>query len=329
MKTAQTSKDLVLAYLQDIGRVPLLTPEQEILYGRQVKQARMLSEIREILAAHLNRPPNLEEWVQQARLSLEDFCPKDVIELQNIIAQGEIAKRKMIEANLRFVVSIAKRYAKCKIDLLDLIQEGNIGLQRGVEKFDPAMGWRFSTYAYWWIRKSITQAIAKQGRIICLPVQVGEKLSKIKKTYHQLSESLGRAATVTELAQALNLNPQTLRNYLGWASHPLSLDVGLGNAQEIELGAILEDPSASPEKFVMESSFATDFEELLADLTPQQREVLTLRFGLADGQALSRKQAGHRLNLNQQQVRKLEKLALKKLRDRRVEAEELLHEMCS
>ncbi|MBJ7898777.1 MAG: RNA polymerase sigma factor, RpoD/SigA family [Cyanobacteria bacterium RI_101] len=298
--------DMVRSYLHEIGRVPLLTHEQEIIYGKQVQKMMACLETQETLRRELGAEPSRERWAQAL-----DLAPE---QLDRVLTQGKRAKQKMIEANLRLVVAIAKKYQKRNMEFLDLIQEGSLGLERGVEKFDPTKGYKFSTYAYWWIRQAITRAIAQQARTIRLPIHITEKLNKIKKTQRELSQNLGRSATPAEVAEALELEPAQIREYLSLSRQPISLDVRVGDNQDTELSELLEDDGISPDHYLTQELMRQDLQNLLAELTPQQQAVLTLRFGLEDGKELSLAKIGQRLNISRERVRQLEHQAMAHLR---------------
>ncbi|MEL7331587.1 MAG: RNA polymerase sigma factor, RpoD/SigA family [Cyanobacteria bacterium J06560_2] len=323
--------DAVRAYLHEIGRVPLLSHEDEIVLGKQVQKMMALLAIKGELIAKLPEDETEEETTKKKAISKQDIARAESVsdsdwaaaagmseaELSNHMRRGQRSKRKMIEANLRLVVAVAKKYQKRNLEFLDLIQEGTLGLERGVEKFDPMKGYKFSTYAYWWIRQAITRAIAQQARTIRLPIHITEKLNKIKRVQRELSQKLGRSPNATEIGEELDLEPRQVREYLSIARQPISLDVRIGDNQDTELQDLLEDDGASPEDYTVQKSLQQDLRRMLLELTTQQQEVINLRFGLADGNPLSLAKVGQRMGISRERVRQLEQQALKHLRRRK------------
>ncbi|MEH2126958.1 RNA polymerase sigma factor, RpoD/SigA family [Nostoc sp.] len=301
-KASQFTTDTVRAYLQEIGRIPLLTQEQEVFFAQQVQQMMKILAESEKLTVELNRTPTLSEWSDQMQLSEQELLQK--------LNQGKKAKQKMMASNLRLVVSIAKQYQRRNLELMDLIQEGTLGLERGIEKFNPALGYRFSTYVYWWIRQGITRAIAQQGRAIRLPIHINEKLNKIKRVQRELSQKLGRVPTTTEIAHALSLEPSQIRKYLTLARQTISLDIQVGSEKDVKLEDLIEDYRYSENGYTTEQSLNQELEELLSSLSRQQQEILNLHFGLADGNELSLEQIGQRMGISRERVRQIEKQAL-------------------
>ncbi|MFN7871870.1 MAG: sigma-70 family RNA polymerase sigma factor, partial [Cyanobacteriota bacterium] len=235
--------DLLRSYLRDIGRVPLLSHEQEITLGRQVQELMGLEELREELALRAGgEPPSPEMLAAEAGLS--------PALLRRRLQAGRRAKERMVAANLRLVVSVAKKYTKRNMELLDLIQEGTIGLVRGVEKFDPTRGYKFSTYAYWWIRQGITRAIAEKSRSIRLPIHITETLNKLKKAQRELSQELGRTPTVCELAVAVELPEEEVKDLLSRARQPVSLETKVGDGEDTELLDLLAGDGVLPDEVV-------------------------------------------------------------------------------
>jgi RNA polymerase nonessential primary-like sigma factor len=308
--------DLVRSYLKEIGRYPLLTPEQEITNARLVQQMMAVEQQREAIALQLNRQPT--------DLELATSLGQNVAELQSVIQQGRKAKQKMVTANLRLVVSVAKKYQNRNLEFLDLIQEGAIGLQRGIEKFDPNRGYRLSTYAYWWISQAITRAIAEQSRTIRLPVHLTEILNKIKKVQRESFQKLGRHATAEEIATLLNISTDKLREYLTASRTAISLNKQVGDEKETELGEILADVGASPEKLLTQELLSQDVAKFLEPLTPIQRQVLTLSFGLENDREINLAQIGQQLNLSRERIRQIQIKAISILRHHQNDIQEYL-----
>ncbi len=303
-------QDPVGAYLREIGRFPLLSADEEISLGQQVQTMMGLLTIEETLSKETGHPPSDAQWASSAGLSVED--------LHAAMQTGKRAKKRMMEGNLRLVVSVAKKYQGRDLDLLDLIQEGSIGLERGVEKFDPTMGYKFSTYAYWWIRQGITRAIASTARTIRLPIHITEKLNKIKRIQRELTQLLGRAPSLKEVADQLEMPLPELKNYLQLSSRPLSLDMRVGeDSESSELIDFLESPGVLPEESVSNGLFRQDLTNMLERLTPQQKNVLTLRYGLQDGVPRTLASVGEEIGISRERVRQIERQALTSLRLRK------------
>ncbi|MGB7416828.1 MAG: RpoD/SigA family RNA polymerase sigma factor [Thermosynechococcaceae cyanobacterium] len=303
-KFSRSSTDLVSTYLHEIGRYPLLTHDEEITYGKQVQR----------MMALLNRKEELQAEGAITKLAWAKAVDLDEAELTQTIRQGQWARQKMVRANLRLVVSIAKKYMNRNLEFLDLIQEGSIGLHRGVEKFDPTQGYRFSTYAYWWIRQAITREIAQQARTIRLPIHIVEKLNKIKKAQRGLTQTLGRKATPDELAAELDLEPAKVRKFLKISRPTLSLDMRIGDNQNTELVEMLEDDSASPDDYVNHELLSQDIHDEIANLSPHAQKVISLRFGLDGEPPMTLVAVGDRLEISRERVRQLQRQAMFYLR---------------
>ena len=274
----------------------LLTQEQELTLARLVQRREQL--LRE-------GDPDKDE------LAKDELADK---ERRLTLHRGKRAKERMIQANLRLVVSVAKKYQRRGMDLLDLVQEGTLGLERAVERFDPTRGFRFSTYAYWWIRQGITRALASQSRTIRLPVHITEKLNRIKRAQRELSARLGRLPCVAEIAQELNLSEALIRETLLQLPKPVSLEARVGKEQDMQLGDLLEDGHGTPEQELAREQLHNDLEALLEDLSSREAEVIRQRFGLEDDTPRSLTEIGAAMQLSRERVRQIESRALLKLR---------------
>ena len=301
--------DLVRSYLRDIGRVPLLSHEQEITLGRQVQELMALEELREELTMRSGGEEPSEAQLAEAA----GLAPA---QLKRRLQGGRRAKERMVAANLRLVVSVAKKYTKRNMELLDLIQEGTIGLVRGVEKFDPTRGYKFSTYAYWWIRQGITRAIAEKSRTIRLPIHITETLNKLKKAQRELSQELGRTPTVGELAVAAELPEEEVKDLLCRARQPVSLETKVGDGEDTELLDLLAGEGAGPEEMVAGECLRGDLRELLEQLPELQERVLRLRYGMEGEEPMSLTGIARTLGLSRDKTRNLERRALEQIRSR-------------
>lgn len=279
--------DTVRHYLQSIGKTPLLSSAEEIQLAEEIQ-------------------------VMLPLLEKEDLTAEE----KKIIYKGQKARDKMIQANLRLVVSIAKKYLNSGLSLLDLIQEGSLGLIRGVEKFDPSRGYKFSTYAYWWIRQGITRAIAEQSRTIRLPIHINENLNKYRKSIRELTLKLGRKPTQKEIAENMEISVDKLQflQQAAFKTKSRSLNIVI-DENNTELGQLLPDEdSISPSDFVKQEEKVAQINRMLESLSPRQKEVIILRFGLRDGKQMSYKAIGEQCGISHERARQIYSRALRILR---------------
>ena len=313
MSQPRATGDSVRAYLRDIGRIPLLEHDEEILLGRQVQR---LMEIKGVQ----------EELETADKQQLANKLGLTIKELRKEIRAGEKAKDKMVTANLRLVVSVAKKYTKRNMELLDIIQEGTIGLVRGVEKFDPGRGYKFSTYAYWWIRQGITRAIAEKSRAIRLPIHVTENLNKLKKAQRELSQINGYMPNVFQLSDHLGLTVDEIKDLMCKARQPTSLEIKIGENRDTALIDLLEDETQLPDTLLDQQFIKEDIRELIKDLPEMQAAVVSMRYGIGDEmlEPMSMTAIGQVLNMSRDRVRTLEHKALRALRGESEKIEEYL-----
>tara|TARA_B100000579_G_scaffold351195_1_gene305190 strand:- start:949 stop:1956 length:1008 start_codon:yes stop_codon:yes gene_type:complete len=298
--------DLVRSYLRDIGRVPLLSHEQEITLGRQVQELMVLENVQLELESDLGEKPDENLVADKAGIS--------TIQLKKKLKSGRRAKERMVAANLRLVVSVAKKYTKRNMELLDLIQEGTIGLVRGVEKFDPTRGYKFSTYAYWWIRQGITRAIAEKSRSIRLPIHITEMLNKLKKGQRELSQELSRTPSLSELAEYVELPENDVKDLMSRAGQPVSLETKIGDGEDTILLDLLSNEIDMPAERIESDCMKGDLETLLEKLPELQNRVLRMRYGIDGDDPMSLTGIGRVLGISRDRVRNLERDGLRGLR---------------
>jgi RNA polymerase primary sigma factor len=290
-----SSDDATSLYLREMSLIPLLTAEEEIALAKRIERARQ--------ARHELARPN-------GRIS-----PKRLKELVALVDDGFQARDYLIKANTRLVVSIARKYIGYGVAFLDLIQEGNMGLIRAVEKFEYQRGFRFSTYATWWIRQSITRAIADQSRTIRVPVHMADRLRQIYKSSQEMEQELGRSPTVEELAAFLKLDESKVRWMLQVAQTPISLESPVGDEEDTELGMYLEDQTTpSPAQMVYQKMLTERVDDVLATLTPREARIIRLRFGLGQDRSYTLEEVGQKFGLTRERIRQIEGKALRRLR---------------
>ena len=293
------TEDSIRVYLQEIGRIRLLRPDEEI------ELARKIADLLQFEADHGRQPDN-KEWAALVEMPS--------IKFRRRLMLGRRAKEKMVQSNLRLVVSIAKKYMNRGLSFQDLIQEGSLGLIRAAEKFDHEKGYKFSTYATWWIRQAITRAIADQSRTIRLPVHLYETISRIKKTTKTLSQEFGRKPTEEEIAESMEMTIEKLRFIANSAQLPISLETPIGKEEDSRLGDFIEADIENPEQDVAKNLLREDLEGVLATLSPRERDVLRLRYGLDDGRMKTLEEIGQIFDVTRERIRQIEAKALRKLR---------------
>ncbi len=295
-RTERDEEDLVRLYLTDIGQYPLLTKDDEVRLAQAIEAG---------IAAR----------VDLERVTKRKMTPEKKRALKRASREGERAERTFVQSNLRLVVSIAKKYQASGLPLLDLIQEGNLGLMHAVEKFDWRKGFKFSTYATWWIRQAITRGIANTGRTIRLPVHAGDTLARLQKARSRLELKLGRQATLAELAIEVEMDEDKVTEALRFAAEPLSLSEPLREDGDAELGDIVQDRLAeNPFEMAATTLLADEIEKLMAPLDEREREILALRFGLDRGEPRTLEEVGAHFDLTRERIRQIEARAMSKLR---------------
>ncbi|MDE6688006.1 MAG: RNA polymerase sigma factor RpoD [Lachnospiraceae bacterium] len=299
-------EDPVRMYLKEIGRVPLLSADEEIVLAKKMEAGMEAEEEKKELEKKLEK-----ETADSKRKKLI----KKLEEQDVLIEEGKAAAQSLSEANLRLVVSIAKRYVGRGMLFLDLIQEGNLGLIKAVEKFDYRKGYKFSTYATWWIRQAITRAIADQARTIRIPVHMVETINKIIRINRQLLQELGREPSPAEIASRMDISEEKVREILKISQEPVSLETPIGEEEDSHLGDFIQDDNVPvPAEAAASTMLREQLDEILDTLTERERKVLTLRFGLVDGRARTLEEVGKEFSVTRERIRQIEAKALRKLR---------------